>query len=188
MENLRKGRWVKWVINERLEKMAGPTITQRSSWEESWKECRLIDLSTSIDVTTPTSITESTKNLKSSLDGTHSKQSSGAQPNFWGLPDFSELRQKQLKDPDIGPVLKWKAAQKWPPWTEVCYTSPATQHYWLHITDRVLFRKFTKWDGTGYYVQFLVPQSMKEVILHQMHDALPSRHLGKRKTRGRLLR
>ena len=104
---------------------------------------------------------------------------------------MTELRKTQLEDPDIVLVLKWKENQKWPTWKEVMFLSLATRHYWLywealHLTAGVLFKKFAKRNRTGYYVQFLVPRSMRDTILHQMHGALPSGHLGKRKTRARL--
>ena len=75
---------------------------------------------------------------------------------------------------------------------EVSSASPATRHYWLYwdaliLTEGVLFRKFAKRDGTGYHVQFIVPRSMWDTVLYQMHEAISSGHLGKRKTRERLL-
>ena len=106
---------------------------------------------------------------------------------------MSELRTKQLKDPDIAPLVKWKEDEERPTGKEVSRTSPATRHYWLYwdalfLTDGVLFRRFAKRDGTGHFVQFVVPRSMKDAILYQMHESLTSGHLGKRKTRERLLR
>ena len=71
---------------------------------------------------------------------------------------------------------------------EVSSSSPATRHYWLYgdvlfLTDGVLFRKFAKRDGTGNFVQFIVPRSMKDVVLYHMHEALTSGHLGRRRSR-----
>ena len=40
------------------------------------------------------------------------------------------LHQKQLDDPDIGPVLEWKESGQRPFGPEVCASSPATRHYW----------------------------------------------------------
>ena len=106
---------------------------------------------------------------------------------------MADLRAKQLKDPDISPLIRWKEDGERPSGKEVASTSPATHHYWLYwdalfLMEGVLFRKFAKRDGTGHYVQFVVPRSMKDVVLYQMHEALTSGHLGKRKTRERLLR
>ena len=84
------------------------------------------------------------------------------QHEFWALPKMSELRSKQLKDTDIAPLIKWKEDRKRPIGKEVSSSSPATCHYWLYLdalflTDGVLFRKFMKRDGTGNFVQFIVP-------------------------------
>ena len=82
--------------------------------------------------------------------------------NFGPYPKMSELRTKQLKDPDIAPLIKWKENGRRPMGKEVSSSSPATHHYWLYwdalfLTDGVLFCKFAKRDGTGNFVQFIVP-------------------------------
>ena len=70
--------------------------------------------------------------------------------------------------------------------------SPATRHYWLYlealiIISGVMFHKFACRNGIGEYLQFLVPRSMREIILYHMHEGLLSGHLGKQKTQERLL-
>ena len=114
-------------------------------------------------------------------------------PQFWALPKLEHLQMRQLKDPDIAPIIRWKEVGLRPLGKELSHTSPATRHYWLYwdslvLTEGVLFRKFAKRDGTGYHLQFIVPRSMRDTVLYQMHEALSSGHLGKRKTRERLLR
>ena len=59
------------------------------------------------------------------------------------------LRRKQLVDPDIAPILKWKESGRRPFGQEVCASSPATRHYWsswelLVIKNGMLMRKFIK--------------------------------------------
>ena len=105
------------------------------------------------------------------------------QHEYWALPKMSELRAKQLKDPDIEPLIKWKENGKRPIGKEVSSASPATRHYWLYwdallLTEGVLFHKFAKRDGTGHFVQFIVPRSMKDTVLYHMHEALMGGHLG----------
>jgi len=105
---------------------------------------------------------------------------------------MSALRNKQLSDPDIGPILKWFESGSRPEGTEVCASSPATRHYWnywhsLFLKEDVLFRKFMKRDCTDEYMQFIVPRCMKQDVLYQMHNALLSGHLGKKKTEQKVL-
>lgn len=96
------------------------------------------------------------------------------------------IRKKQLADADLGPVLKWVETGVRPHGDKVCASSPATRHYWicwdsLVLQDGVLFRRFHKRDSSGSFLQLLVPRSLREEILYQMHDTLLSGHLGKRK-------
>ena len=55
------------------------------------------------------------------------------------------------------------------------------------MKEGVLYRQFTRQDGTGDFMQFIVPRSLKHAIMYQMHEAVLSGHLGRWKTRERLL-
>ena len=71
-------------------------------------------------------------------------------------------------------------------------TSPACRHYWilwdsLHFERGLLFKKFTKKDGSGEYLQFLVPREMKPEILFQMHNSVLYGPLGCKKTKENIL-
>jgi transposase InsO family protein len=112
---------------------------------------------------------------------------------MWGVgQSVSELRKLQLSDKEIGPVLKWVESEKRPFGPEVCSASPAVRHYWncwdsLAIKQGILYRKFRKRDNSGEYLQFLVPSTLRQSVLQQMHDCLLSGHLGKKKTREKVL-
>ena len=102
------------------------------------------------------------------------------------------LHQKQLDDPDIGPVLEWKESGQRPFGQEVCASSPATRHYWncwdlLQIQDGMLMRCFMRCDATGDHMQFIVPRSLHNEILYHIHDSLLGGHLGQKKTREKVL-
>ena len=99
---------------------------------------------------------------------------------------LEEIRKLQENDPDINPIITAKRAGKRPNSDAVATCSPATRHYWviwdmLSLRDGVLYRSFTKKDGTGEYLQFVVPRDMKKDILRQMHDSLLSGHFGCKK-------
>ena len=137
-------------------------------------------------------------NLRERRDGTENSRGSDNSPlvtqhRYWALPKMSELRDKQLKDPDIAPVIKWKEDGRRPSGKAISSQSPATRHYWLYydalfLTEGVLFRRFIKRDGIGCHVQFVVPRTMKDAIMYQVHNALPGGHLGRLRTAERLLR
>ena len=111
----------------------------------------------------------------------------------WVVPDSAaELREKQLKDPDIAPIMKWKGEGKCPFGPTVAVTSPATHNYWLYwdnlsLHDGVLFRKFEKRDGSDTLWQLVAPRTIQAEILYHMHKGLLGGHLGKHRTAEHLL-
>ena len=98
------------------------------------------------------------------------------------------LHKKQLDDPDIGRLLRWKESGQRPFGPEVCASSPATRHYWncwelLQIQDGMLMCHFVRCDATGDHMQFIVPRSLHNKVLYHIHDSLLGGHLGQKKTR-----
>ena len=107
----------------------------------------------------------------------------------WALPyNRIDLRNKQLEDPDIKPIMEWKENMDKPKCDDVIQLSPATRHYWLtwdslELKEGVLYRKFSSKNGLSHLSQFIVPQSLKKEILHQMHNTILG---GQKKTIGRI--
>ena len=104
----------------------------------------------------------------------------------------AELRKLQENDSDIGPILRAFASEHRPTSHEMSVMSPASRHYWiiwdaLFLQDNLLCKKFIKKDGTGEYIQFIVPAAMKKEVLHQMHDSVLSGHLGCKKTKAKII-
>ena len=103
-----------------------------------------------------------------------------------------DLRQQQRNDADIGPILEAKLTGYKLSSQDMVTRSPASRHYWilldsLAVYDGILCKKFVKHDGSGEYLQLMVPSSMKKEKLHQMHDSLVSGHLGCKKTKAKTL-
>ena len=107
---------------------------------------------------------------------------------FWAnTRSAKDLRKLQREDTDIGPIIEAKLKDKRPTSEDMVTHSPAT-HYWmpwdfLIMQDGVLIKKILKLNGTGEYLQFVVPTSLRKEILFQMHDSLVTGHLGCKKTR-----
>ena len=55
------------------------------------------------------------------------------------------------------------------------------------LLNGILYKKFLKRDGTGEYLQLLVPLALKKDILCQMHNSLLAGHLGRKKTKQKTL-
>ena len=98
----------------------------------------------------------------------------------------------QGNDSDLGPLLKWKESGLKPTYSEIQQASAATRHYWhlwdsIEIKDGLLFKKFYKKDGTENFSQFLVPFTLRKEVLTNLHNSVLSGHLGKKKTKGKLV-
>lgn len=122
------------------------------------------------------------------------KQSSHTNPST-DIPidsNFKNLQLHQRRDPDLEQVYTWLLKKERPSYTEVIKLNPAVRHYWhswgsLVLKDGVIHRKFYKKDATGDYLQILVPNHLKHDIMKQVHDGVFGGHLGRKKTKAKLL-
>ena len=69
--------------------------------------------------------------------------------------------------------------------------SPTVKSYWaqwdrLSLREGVLYRQWESASGDKEHWQLIVPQSLKDDVLRQVHDSPTAAHLGKKKTLGRL--
>ena len=102
------------------------------------------------------------------------------------------IKQAQMADNELSKIIQWKQTDKRPKGLEMQAESPGVRHLWLHwdlleIHDGVLYRRFFRKDGTGEHQPLIVPHVMRDSIMRQMHDGLLSGHLGRRKTREKVL-
>lgn len=94
-----------------------------------------------------------------------------------------ELRQLQLDDPTVGPVLRAKEKGKKP---ELCGQSRAFQilvQQWeqIEIRDGLLFQIYENASGNLSWPQLVVPISLQKEILQELHGGVASGHLGEGK-------
>ena len=101
-------------------------------------------------------------------------------------PDES-IREVQLADPIIGPVLRAKEEGK-PPTAELTtasnYHTRQLVQQWdqLTIKDGILYRNFESNDGTKHTLRMIVPSQLQEKVLREVHGGRLSGHLGETKT------
>ena len=99
---------------------------------------------------------------------------------FWARTrPKEELSRLQRADPDIGPILAAKVSSNKPSSQEMVTCSPATSHYWilldaLEVQDGILLKTFLKRDGSGEYLQFIVPLLCESSFFFQMYNSLVS--------------
>ena len=109
-----------------------------------------------------------------------------------GECSVSALQEMQRDDKDLGQVIKWFQVGVKPTSNLLKVSSLATRHYvqcWgaLVIKDGLLLRKFIKKDNSGSFLQLVVPKALQRDVLYQMHYSLLSDHLGRKKTKEKLL-
>ena len=57
----------------------------------------------------------------------------------------------------------------------------------LQIQDGMLMHHFVRHDAAGDHLQFIVPRSLHNEVLHHVHDSLFGGHLGQKKAREKAL-
>ena len=102
------------------------------------------------------------------------------------------LREAQLADPDISPILLAKEANETRPSTEIMrgYTQAAKVYCYeweqMEVHHGVLHRKWQSDDGKIVRFQIVLPFELRDIVLEQLHDAPTAGHLGQKKTRYRV--
>ena len=103
------------------------------------------------------------------------------------------LHKKQLDDPDIGPLLRWKESGQRLFGPEVCTSSPATRA----LLELLGTTANTRWHADVPFCEtmmqqavicsFIVPRSLHNEVMYHIHDSLLGGHLGQKKTREKAL-
>ncbi|CAB4041567.1 Hypothetical predicted protein, partial [Paramuricea clavata] len=107
--------------------------------------------------------------------------------NILESASLQDIAEAQRKDADIGPVIKWMREDSRPGWSVVSPRSKVTKTYWaqwdsLCLKNNVLYRKWESSDGTDIRLQLVVPNSLKQPILTQLHNHVTAGHFGVTKT------
>ena len=108
---------------------------------------------------------------------------------FPGTSD-EEMRKLQLDDPVIGPVLRHLQDGQQPDGNTCRSQSPPTRRLleqWqrLELRNGVLGRRFVNQDDSEWF-QLIVPHSLRNQILEELHGGVAGGHFGEEKTMGRL--
>jgi hypothetical protein len=96
------------------------------------------------------------------------------------------LREKQLEDADIAPIINWLESGVLPSENELMLKGYATKALWrdrdlLLMNQCVLYHKWYNIDNS-FNLQFVVPLAMREEVLQLHHDHHIGGHLGMQKT------
>ena len=119
-----------------------------------------------------------------------SRISVGSESNIFKLlPSWTlqNLREAQLRDCTIAPILKAKEASTQRPDWHIDNEHPATRSYWnrwdqLEIVNGVLCKRWKSNDHTVTKLLAIVPQDLRKDVFLDLHGCKRSRHLGVNKT------
>ena len=103
----------------------------------------------------------------------------------------NDLRRAQLEDPVIGPILSAREDDRKPSNADA---KGKSSHYrrllqlWdqLIVQDWLLWRCYENDDGSSQHTQLIVPCSLRDQVLRDMHGGAMSGHFGEDKTLSRL--
>ena len=107
-----------------------------------------------------------------------------------GSPE--ELRQAQLTDDTLCPVIEWlERSTAKPDWDEVAPCGECTKVYWaqwdsLQLINGVLHRLWETPSGDAVVRQLVVPTSLREKVLKELHGSATTGHFSIAKTQGRV--
>lgn len=96
-----------------------------------------------------------------------------------------EIRQQQLEDKNIGPIMAAVETGRRPQWEEVSSKPSSSKTLWsqwkrLELHGGMLYRKWE--EGQKPLYQLIIPDSKKEEIMKFYHDVPTAAHLGVEKT------
>jgi hypothetical protein len=105
-------------------------------------------------------------------------------PWFESYPSKS-LRESQLQDTDLRPILDWLERGEDPSKADLYLSSRNTQLLWLHqsqlkLVDGVLYYHWVLSQGVS--TKLVVPSGLKREVLQYVHDARTGGHPGQRNT------
>ena len=99
-----------------------------------------------------------------------------------------EIREAQLNDNDIAPILLRKEAnENKPEWSIISHNSKTLKAYWgewdrLEVKNGCLYRKWVSNSGKYHRMQLVVPFVNQQVIIKHNHDNKATAHLGRTRT------
>ena len=101
-----------------------------------------------------------------------------------------ELREKQLQDPDVGKLLRWKEGIVSPSQSELQLSSPFVKFFWMNqtllkVVSGILYYKW--FEDHQSRLLFVVPAALQGEVLQLCHDSKMAGHPGQHRTYAKLL-
>lgn len=111
----------------------------------------------------------------------------GLQPGILPSLSYADLRQAQIADNGIKPILEWReSSERAPQWNVVQPYGEETRILWgqfdsLVVENGVLYRKYYNPDGAVKNLQLVLPEKLRETFVTQLHAGFAPGHYALRK-------
>ena len=157
------------------------SLSRRPCLQDSCKHCERLD--THETVALPVKVTRIQVSSATSLSFSDEETSGGSS---------GEIRDAQLDDEDIKPVLQWMDAHTdKPTWEEVSKYGHGTKIYfsqWQSLSqcNGVLYRLWESPSGDVIIKQLVLPKIWRKDVLQELHNTRTAGHLGVAKTLSRV--
>ena len=156
--------------------------------------CRQIGVTKQIKPTPepqPGTSQEDTDRSDSSTEFDGSPTSSSSEEIDWENFDNAKIRELQLEDSVLKKLHEWKERGHKPEWSEVASLGLEIKYFWhrwqlLCIREGVLYRRWESENGNDIKFLVIVPKTLRQFVLSQLHDGVTGAHLGIGKTLGKV--
>ena len=107
---------------------------------------------------------------------------------------LTDIGKHQRDDPDIAPLIACleRSSEK-PACDDISSWSPVAKRYWtqwemLRLSEGVLWRRWESPDGSTTSWLYVIPRSLRDAVMSEVHGSISSCHFGIKKTMHRLRR
>jgi hypothetical protein len=132
---------------------------------------------------------EMVRAVRKSTSNKQDEKEEATESDPWVRPwTKEELSEKQKQDPKLNSLFMWMENGEKPSWQEISLAGSALKTYWnlwetIHEREGVLYRKVEDGVLKGEdQWKLLVPDSLKEEIMKNLHDHKTASHFGNKKT------
>ena len=98
-----------------------------------------------------------------------------------------KLKESQLGDPNIAKILQWKNNDARPAWEHISHENRDIKNLWaqwkrLILQDGILYRRWENEVDSLPTYQLILPKTLKDEVLTELHSCITAGHLGVNKT------
>lgn len=123
--------------------------------------------------------------VQGTVESGHQSESVENLVDLWSV---EEIKKAQREDDSIRQILDWKAVSETRPvWSQISEKNQIVKTYWglwevLSVKEGVLYRRWESDCGNDISWKLVVPKTLRNDVMLQLHDNATAGHLGVKKT------